>query len=76
MFDSLSLPILRPSFKFYYAPYPVTIEVRLAKISFSKLLPIKSYRGLTSVLVTFLLIQNAKVSLVFVKGQFNKRLSL
>ena len=34
-------------FKFYYAPYPVIIEITLWKISFSKLMPIQSYQGKT-----------------------------
>ena len=42
-FYPLSFPILGLSFKFYYAPYRIIIEVTLAKISFSKLLPIQSY---------------------------------
>ena len=39
------LPILGIRFKFYYAPYLSIIEVTFAKISFSKLMPIQSYRG-------------------------------
>ena len=39
------LPILGLSFKFYYAPYSVIIDVTLAKTWFSKLMLIQSYRG-------------------------------
>ena len=46
-FYRLSLPILGPSLKFYCAPYPVIIEVNLAKISFSKLMSIQRYQGKT-----------------------------
>ena len=48
IFDPLSLPTLGLSFKCYYAPYLVIIEVTLVKISFSKLMPIRSYGGKTS----------------------------
>ena len=47
IFYPLPLPILGLSFKFYYAPCPVIIEATLAKISFSKLMPIQSYRRKT-----------------------------
>ena len=43
----LLLSILGLSFKFYYAPHPVIIEVTLAKISFRKIMPTQSYRGKT-----------------------------
>ena len=49
IFYPLRLPILGLSFKFYYAPPSelAIIEVTLAKISFSKLMPIQSYGGKT-----------------------------
>ena len=46
-FEPSPLPILGLSFRFYDAPYPTIIEVTLAKISFSKLMPIQSYSGKT-----------------------------
>ena len=47
IFYPFPLPIFGLSFKFYYnPPCPVIIKVLLAKISFSKLMPIQSYRYL------------------------------
>ena len=47
IFDPLPLSNLGLSFKFNYTPDLVIIEVGLAKISFSKLMPIQSYGGKT-----------------------------
>ena len=44
-FYPLPLPIL--GLNFIISPYPVIIEVTLAKSSFSKLMPIQSYQGKT-----------------------------
>ena len=43
MFDPLLLPNCGISCKFYCTPYLVIIKVGLAKLSFSKHMPIKKY---------------------------------